>query len=73
MVWQDMATRDISLLLGRVASHSNIADGPSRDDLGLVLALQAKFIEPVYPVWVLRTWNWEVSLPSFQSDRRVYF
>ena len=67
MVWQDMATRDISLLLGRVESNSNIADGPSRDDLSHVLALPAKFIEPVYPVW---TWNWEVSLPSSQSDRR---
>ena len=62
MTWQDMAARDISLLLGRVESYPNIADGPSRDDLSHVLALQAKFVEPVYPAWVLRTWNWEVTL-----------
>ena len=73
MVWQDMATRDVSLLLGRVESYSNIADGSSRNDLSHVLALQAKFIEPVYPAWVLSTWNLEVSLPSSRSDRRVYF
>ena len=60
MTWQDMAARDIPLLLGRVESYPNIADGPSRDDLSHVLALQAKFVEPVYPAWVLRTWNWEV-------------
>ena len=62
MTWQDMAARDISLLLGRVESCPNIVDGPSRDDLSHVLALQAKFVELVYPAWVLRTWNWEVTL-----------
>ena len=69
----DMETRDISLLFGRVESYSNIADGSSWNDLSHVLALKDKFIEPVYPAWVLSTWNLEVSLPSSQSDRRVYF
>eukprot|EP00959_Pyramimonas_sp_CCMP1952_P267866 5600565-Pyramimonas_sp.AAC.1 len=41
MTWLDMASRDISLQLGRVESEANLADGPSRNDLSMMHQLSA--------------------------------
>ena len=40
---------DVSVWFEYVASKSNISDGPSRGDTGLLLGLGATFVEPTFP------------------------
>ena len=56
-VWQDCASLDIGLMLYRVPSKSNIADGPTRYDLMTLEKFKAQFVPPVLPPWVEDVWQ----------------
>ena len=50
----ELERRRVALWAGRVESESNIADGPTRDDLSKVSSLGALWAEPRWPPWARR-------------------
>ena len=54
--WLTSAELDCAIRIGRVESRCNVADSVSRNDLGWVTVLQAEFVEPVVPDWLLNPW-----------------
>ena len=59
-LWLDMARERIALVLARVESKANVADGPTRDVFDYLDRLDAKYIEPLLPTWCKDLW----SIPS---------
>ena len=57
--WLDAAAMSMAPYFARVPSLSNIADGPTRSDLGHMIALGAEFIEPACPEWFSNLWALE--------------
>ena len=55
-VWLEVAKLDCDLHVARVESKTNLADGPSRDDFGMLHAIGAVFVEPVLPDWINDVW-----------------
>ena len=56
-LWLSLASGNTSLYVERVESKSNVADGPTRNDLSDVTRLDASFCEPVWPEWVSEIWK----------------
>ena len=52
-----LASVDCDLHVGRVESKSNIADGPTREDLSLLEQLEAVFVSPILPEWISDIWH----------------
>ena len=46
-IWSLALANKMHLWITRVASKDNISDSPSREDYGLMQALEAKFVAPV--------------------------
>ena len=38
-------------------SKANVSDGPTREDLSVVMALGAQFVEPQLPEWLKDLWE----------------
>ena len=54
--WLQAVALDSCFYFARVASASNIADGPTRESLRLLEELQAVWREPVLPAWAQEPW-----------------
>ena len=63
--WLQEATLGSHAWLEWVASKSNIADGPTRDQFALLQSLGATFTEPRLPEWAPRVWAHPVSCAAF--------
>ena len=73
-VWQDCARLDIGLMLYRVPSKSNIADGPTRYDLTTLEKFKAQFVPPVLPHgWRMfgKGWTSVAAIHAFEAGPRV--
>ncbi len=57
--WQLAADKRWGVLMRRVESKANLADGPTRDDLRYVLKLKAIWAVPVLPDWVFNLWRYD--------------
>ena len=57
--WQLAADKRWGVLMRRVESAANLADGPTRDDLRYVLQLKALWTVPVLPDWVFNFWRYD--------------
>ena len=57
-LWLDIAASSLGLHVVRVESKANLADGPTRESLGQLEALNAHFVEPKLPKWVYDIWGW---------------
>ena len=57
--WQLAADKRWGVLMRRVESKANLADGPTRDDLRHVLKLKAIWTVPVLPDWVFNLWRYD--------------
>ena len=55
-IWLLVAKEKIDLRMGRVESRCNIADGPTRGFHGWTKVLNAVFVKPVIPDWLLQPW-----------------
>ena len=55
--WLALAKMGTDLFAARVESKSNIADGPTRQDLSSLHALGASFVDPVLPPWIYQVWK----------------
>ena len=60
-LWLDIARLQIGLHTVRVESKANIADGPTREFLGLLGELGASFVPPKLPDWCKKLWNFPAS------------
>ena len=60
-LWLDIARLQIGLHAVRVESKANIADGPTREFLGLLGELGASFVPPKLPAWTMKLWNFPSS------------
>jgi len=56
-VWHLASVRSIGLMGYKVASSSNVADGPTREDLSHVRRLGALWLEPKWPCWLTDLWQ----------------
>ena len=56
--WLDMAVKKVALYVARAESKSNIADGPSREDLSILYVLKAEYVHPRLPKWAYEVWKW---------------
>lgn len=56
--WLMIAEAGLALHVVRVESNANIADGPTREDLGPMEEVGADFVNPVLPDWVRQLWHW---------------
>ena len=54
--WLTVCDLNCHAIFGRVESKANVADGPTRDDLTWVQALNAQYVELVLPEWLLNPW-----------------
>ena len=52
-----VAECDSDLHVARVESKANIADGPTRNFLDDLIALNAQFASPVLPSWAVDVWH----------------
>ncbi len=57
--WQLATDRRWGILIRRVESKSNIADGPTRDNLKLVRKLVATWSVPALPEWAFDLWRYD--------------
>ena len=57
--WQLATDRRWGILIRRVESKSNIADGPTRDNLKLVQKLVATWSAPALPEWAFDLWRYD--------------
>ena len=62
--WLMVNKLSVSMLLGRVESGANIADGPSRNQLMYMQSLGASYVPAVLPDWLHSIW--------FTPDPGVY-
>ena len=53
-LWLEVAAANTSLFVARVESKANIADGPTRDTFHHLSELEAQFVEPVLPSWLMQ-------------------
>ncbi len=60
-VWIVIASAGTDLWAGRVESKSNVADGPTRQDLAGFSNVGATWQQPVIPSWVADVWSLAVS------------
>lgn len=56
-IWLDLAEMRIAFGAARVESRANVADGPTRDNFTLLHELQATYVAPVLPDWLVTLWN----------------
>ena len=56
-IWLLVSQLEIDLRMGRVESRANIADGPTRGFHGWTTLLNALFLPPVIPEWLLQPWK----------------
>ena len=59
-MWMHVACDDIAIMIYRVKSESNPADGPSRGKFDLMLHLCAEDVAPKFHPWAYELW----SIPS---------
>jgi hypothetical protein len=50
-LWETFTSRNVAWFGIRVASKSNVADGPTRNDFAYMDLLKAKFVAPKLPAW----------------------
>ena len=55
--WLVLAKLGVDLFAARVESGANVADGPTRQDLSSLEALEAEFVSPVLPAWIYEVWK----------------
>jgi hypothetical protein len=60
--WLQLARNGTSFRAGQVESAANPADGPTRENLLLMQALGARYVEPVLPAWKSKLWAGAVFL-----------
>ena len=60
-LWLDCAALNFALVVCRVESKANVADGPTRDFFSLLEELDAVFVNPRLPDWAYNLWNWPVA------------
>ena len=60
-IWLWVAREQIALVIVRVESHANIADGPSRNDYSYMQRLNAMEVSPEWPDWIYAIWCLSVS------------
>jgi hypothetical protein len=60
--WLQLARNGTSFRAGQVESAANPADGPPRENLLLMQALGARYVEPVLPAWTSKLWAGASSL-----------
>ena len=60
--WLGAAKNQMNTQMMRVASKQNIADEPSRGELGSMIALGAEWVNPIIPdvVWDSNRWENEM-------------
>ena len=55
--WMKCAECNVDMHTWYVASKSNVADGPSRDDASDMVKLNATFVKAKLPVWLDTLWE----------------
>ena len=55
--WMKCAECNVDMHTWYVASKSNVADGPSRDDVSDMVKLNATFVKAKLPVWLDTLWD----------------
>ena len=58
-MWHLVADVKVGLLVRRVESKSNVADGPTRENLNYLQKLGAIECAPVLPQWVFDLWRYD--------------
>ena len=58
-LWHLVADVRVGLLVRRVESKANMADGPTRENLKHMSYLNAKWCAPVLPEWVFDLWRYD--------------
>ena len=56
-MWLVLAHLNTYMFAARVESKSNVADGPTRDDLYNVIRVKATYVAPIWPQWTVNMWN----------------
>ena len=56
-IWLTMARYKSALQLGKVESKANVADGPTRESLDLLMSLNAQYVKPTLPLWMRKLWG----------------
>ena len=56
-IWGEQVTRSNSLVVARVESRANIADGPTRDNFSILQMLGARYTAPRLPLWIHELWQ----------------
>ena len=57
--WLGAARNQMNIQMMRVASKQNIADEPSRSELGSMIVLGAEWVDPIIPDVVWESTKWE--------------
>ena len=55
-MWHEAAKNRWGLLFRRVESKANVADGPTREKLEILVKLGAEWCEPLMPHWMRNLW-----------------